>query len=307
MIADDLLLWLSATREGSWRQFRQAVEELNSTDGEERIEQDREFPLHQQLRLDLGRLAHVEFFALECEDGWRVAPPTLAGHSISGGVRAVLCGARSAELCDRLAAAAGKLEIETLNFPGAPQVIRVSAPKAFALAELSTHASVYWQEDAPLAILLQLPRCDLPSRQRNQSELPRGRDWTIRAFDSTRLGWRSIERPDVEAIRFGVLQFRIYFQQWRSFLRWNGLTFEMPRAVALYLLLHRHRRRILQYTRGSAALSLPAVCRPPLLLERALVLCSGVPPIYANGQITYTEVPPEVAQLAAQLLRQPLI
>lgn len=306
MIADDLLLWLSATRQGSWRQFRQAVEELNSTNGEERIEQDREFPLHQQLRLDLGRLAHVEFFALECQDGWRVAPPTLAGHSISGGLRAVLCGARSAELCDRLASAAGKLEIETLSFPGVPQVIRVSAPQASALAELSMHTSVHWQEDAPLALLLQLPRCDLPSRQQNRSELPRGRDWTIRAFEPTRLVWRSIERHEIEAIRFGVLQFRIYFQRWRSFLRWDGLNYEMPSAVALYLLLRRKRRGILQYTRGSAALSLPAVCRPPLLLERALVLCSGMPPAYTNGQLTYAEVPPEVAQLAAQLLRQPL-
>jgi len=81
----------------------------------------------------------------------------------------------------------------------------------------------------------------------------------------------------------------------------------MPRAVALYALLRRHRQGVLRYNGDAAALSLPAICRPPRLLERALVLCSGLPPVYANGQLTYSELPPEVARLAAELLRQPLV
>ena len=97
MKANELLFWLSARREGSWRQFRAAVEEIhaaeNDIDGDGITSPDDTFPLYQQLRLDLERLAHVEFFAKGCEEGWRVAPPTLAAHPVDGGVRAVLCGA----------------------------------------------------------------------------------------------------------------------------------------------------------------------------------------------------------------------
>src|SRR5213593_4410033 len=120
MRANELLLWLSARREGSWQQFRQAVEQLHSSDGETNSESNDEFPLHQQLRLDLERLAHVEFFATDCEDGWRIAPPTFATHSISGGVRGVLCGARSPALRERVIRSAERFKCEILDSLHAP-------------------------------------------------------------------------------------------------------------------------------------------------------------------------------------------
>jgi hypothetical protein len=87
------------------------------------------------------------------------------------------------------------------------------------------------------------------------------------------------------------------------------MTFEMPRAVAIYVLLHYRRYHILRYNHQAASLNLPAICRPPRLLERALVLCSGIPPVYNTETIrlTYVDVPPDIAQFAAQLLHQRLI
>ena len=305
--ANELLLWLSARREGSWQQFRQAVEELHSSDGESNPENNDEFPLHQQLRLDLERLAHVEFFAADCEDGWRIAPPTLAAHSVSGGVRGVLCGARSPALRERMVRAAEKFDCETLDSLGVPEVIRVVAPDASALAELAAKTNLHIQQDAPFAILSHLPPCDPPSGTRSPSEFPQGADWSIHEFDATKLAWRKVERRETQAVRFGVLRFLIHFQRPRYFLRWKGATFEMPRAIALYVLLRRHRREVLRYNREVAAISVPAICRPPRLLERALVLCSGLPPTYGDARVTYSDVPPEIAQFAAELLRQPLV
>ena len=80
----------------------------------------------------------------------------------------------------------------------------------------------------------------------------------------------------------------------------------MPRAVALYVLLRHHRGDVLCYNREFAALSVPAIYRPPRLLERALVLCSGLPPTYDDAQLTYSDVPPEIARFVAELLRQPI-
>lgn len=306
MKANELLLWLSARREGSWQQFRQAVEELHSSDTEANGEDNDEFPLHQQLRLNLERLAHVEFFAASCEDGWRITPPILAALPIAGGVRGVLCGARSPALRERVLRASEKLDCKTLDLLGVPEVIRVFAPDASALEQVSTLTGLHFQPDAPLTILSHLPPCDPPSRGRSTSEFPQGADWSIHEFDAVNLAWRKIERRDVQRVHFGVLRFLIHFQRPRYFLLWRGVTFEMPRAVALYALLRRHRRAVVHYNTEVAALSVPAICRPPRLLERALVLCSGLPPTYEAARLTYADVPLEIAHLAAQLLRQPI-
>jgi hypothetical protein len=202
--------------------------------------------------------------------------------------------------------AAEKFNCELLDSFGVPEVIRVVAPEASALSELAAQTNLQFQQDAPLAILSHLPPCDPPSRARSQSEFPQGADWIIHEFDATNLAWRKIERRETQAVRFGVLRFLIHFQRPRYFLRWRGATFEMPRAVALYVLLRRHRRDVLRYNREVATMSVPAICRPPRLLERALVLCSGLPPNYDAARVTYSDVPLEIAQFAAQLLRQPI-
>ena len=286
MRPNELLLWLSARREGSWQQFRQAVEQLHSSDGGANSESNDEFPLHQQLRLDLERLAHVEFFAADCKDGWRIAPPTLATHSVSVGVRGVLCGARSPALRERMSRGAERFNGQILDSLDVPDVIRVVAVDASALAEFAAQTSIRFQQDAPLAILSHLPPCDPPSRMRRPSEFPQGSDWTIHEFDTAKLAWRKIQRSEAQVTHFGMLRFLIHFQRPRYFLRWKDRTFEMPRAVALYALLRRHRQGVLRYNGDAAALSLPAICRPPRLLERALVLCSGLPPVYANTSAT---------------------
>ncbi len=306
MRANELLLWLSARREGSWQQFRQAVEELHSFDGEADSQSNDDFPLHQQLRLDLERLAHVEFFSDDSKFRWRIAPPTLATHTSASGVRGVFCGARSPALRERVIRDAQKFNCEILGSFNVPDVIRILAGDVAALMELATEIGIRFQHNAPLAILSHLPPCDPPSRTCSASEFPQGRDWAIYEFDTAKLAWCKVERREAQAHRFGLFRFLIHFQRPRYFLRWKNETSEMPRALAMYALLRRHRHGVLRYNLDATALSLPAICRPPRLLERALVLCSGLPPAYANGQLTYPEVPSEIARLATELLRQPL-
>jgi hypothetical protein len=310
---NELLFWLSARHEGSWQQFRAKVEELYSADSDLENEgssptDDSNFPVHQRTRLDLERLAHVEFFARECEEGWRVTPPILAGQQLSDGIRGVLCGARSLELLERILCAGEQLlcNCETLAVNGVPDVIRILGPNASALASACKQTGVLFQDDAPQAILWHLPPCDLPQRNRPQSEFPVGADWMIREFDAADLCWRNTDRRRARAARSGVFRFLLRYQRPRHFLRLAGSTYEMPRASAIYALLRRRRRRVLRYNRTNMALSLPAVCRPPRLLERALTLCSGIPPTFdpANSYLTYESIPDEVAGLAAQLLRQ---
>jgi hypothetical protein len=307
MRANELLLWLSARREGSWQQFRAAVDELH-LDEDENVpnRDDGEFPLHQELRLNFEQLAHVEFFARGCEDGWRVVPPTLAAHPTTDGVRAVLCGARSPALRERVLHAASDLDCkaEILNPFGVPDVLRFTANDVATLAELTEQTGLHFQTDAPLAILSHLPPCD-PPRRPNSSEFPTGDEWNIHEFDATALAWNATDRRDAQAARTGMFRFRHRFHRPSYFLRWSGATFKLPRAVGLYVLLKR-RQDLLSYDASTQTLRVKAICRPPKLLERALVLCSGLPPAYDSAILNYADVPPEIAGHAADLLRQPL-
>src|SRR5580704_6088578 len=219
MKADELLLWLSARREGSWQQFRAAVEELHSQETDRWAVDNDQFPLHQHLRLDFERVAHVEFFACGCENGWRVTPPTLAAHPVPGGVRGVLCGARSPALLDGMLRAVERFGGETLNIPGVPEVIRLVASDTQTLTGVTSNIGVRFQTDAPLAILSQVPPCDPPLDGAKHAEFPVGVDWEIHEFDKFNLAWRKTERRSVETARAGMFRFQLGYQRPRHFLR----------------------------------------------------------------------------------------
>lgn len=302
MNTDALLFWLSARREGSWRQFRAAVEELNDS-GERGGEMDEGFQAHHRLRLDFDGLAHAEFFARDCEAGWRIAPPTLAAHAHGPRVRAVLCGARSAGLVDRVIQHAQAQGCEAHFLSGEPTAVWLSAGNNAALAEVARHSGVLFQADAPLAILSHLSPY-VPASGAQPATLPEGRGWRIREFHPNSLGWQTIDRTRARTASTALLEFQLY-DRWHYFLRRGGLVIELPRAEALYVFLRR-RRGLLRHEPASGTFSVPGTCRPPRLLERALVLCSGKPASFAAGRLNYTEIPTSIARLAADLLGQTL-
>src|SRR5438094_5357923 len=98
------------------------------------------------------------------------------------------------------------------------------------------------------------------------------------------------------------------FQTPQYFLREGREVMRLPGAIGKFRVLARRGRRVLRYDRKERCLSLPAICRPPLLLERALILCSGFPASFSvvrnRPTLTYRDIPEEVAGMAAELLRQ---
>jgi hypothetical protein len=111
--------------------------------------------------------------------------------------------------------------------------------------------------------------------------------------------------PDAE----GLFRFS-RFQTPEYFLREGRETIKLPGAIGKYLILFRYKRRVLRYNRQDRSLSVPALFRPPLLTERALILCSGMPPslsvAYGRPRLTYRDIPEEVAGLTAEVLGQDL-
>lgn len=315
MKANDLLLWLSARKEGPWNQFRAAVESLHLPDdapgdGDAEAEDDAEdgnsqsgLPIYQELRLNLQRLAHAEFFARDCDDGWRVAPPVLACREDEGlGWVGILCGARSRGLDARLQAAGLKEHREELD--GAPCLRRFAGTRE-TLAQLGEQSGLRIQVDAPLAILGSVPA--VSRRPLTQPvNLPVGRDWMVERFSADEMKWSESSRDEAVDSNEGLFRFR-FRQQWQHFFCLRRKAYEMRQGqLGKFHLLRCRRKRVFRYDESRRLLSMPASCRPPMLVERALVLCTGKLPSFDPQQttLTYAGVPPLTARLAARLLGQ---
>jgi hypothetical protein len=312
MTPNELLIWLSARREGSWIQFRGAVEVLDVANSGADETEDAPLPLHQRVRFNLERLGHVEFDAAGCEDGWRVVPPALAISDHGREARAVLCGARTPKLLERIEQGAHGLSFERISVADCPDVIRIHAPQSQALVELAQRAGIRWQLDAPAAILSQLPRIDSLRGWSTETLPAAGKEWDVSQFVIERktMKWRTITLREANAPRAqGLFRFT-RFQIPQYFLREGGNTIRVPGAVGKYRILCQSRRRVLKYGRKEQHVILPAIFQPPVLTERALVLCSGFPPsvtvAHRRPWLTYKDVPEEVAGMAAEVLRQDL-
>lgn len=313
MSANALLFWMSARRQGSWQQFRAAVEELHIDEDDVMDAEDEDAPdqlapsVYQTLRLNLQRMGHAEFFSGVDGADWQVSPPSLAVTQTEHGWFGVLAGARTLKLLQRVEAAGTSEKLQTISFPAYPDQILVFADSQEALATVAERVGLFLQRDAPAAILACLPPIDDPSVY-NPFPLPLGREWRIDRFSAEDLRWRPATRNDAESASSDLFRFSLRHQRYLMFCS-KGASFRVSGQVGKFLVLRRRRRRrVLLYDALKGSLSVPTSCRPPFLIERALILCSGSPPSYEGsaraGILHYVEIPERIAALAAALLRQ---
>ena len=311
MSLEHLLFWLSAKGQGSWSQFRGAVEELYAGQDQLSLEADdaevypsnarSDLPVYQLVRFALERLGHVEFLSNEAGKYWRVVPPALALFPTSA-YEGVLCGARSPELLHRLES---ELEVARVTAAGMPDRIVVrGSPEAVARG--AARLGLLVQMDAPMAILSAVPAIRDPVAW-SPMPIPANRGWMVQRFFSSRLVWAESSEAEALNARTGLFRFVMGFQRFH-FLRWQGCSYRVPVQVGKYVVMGK-RSALLRYHTPSVTLSVPAVCRPPLLIERALILCSGRLPSFSpvSRRLEYVDVLFEVALLAAQLLRQEIV
>lgn len=313
MTPNELLLWLSARKQGSWVQFRSAVENLELAETADEAEQDTALPVHQRVRLNLERLGHVEFDTAGCENGWRAVPPVLAIFEHDAVASGVLCGARTAKLVDRISAAGNGLSLDRVAEAGCPDVIRVHAQNTEDLAEVAKRAGVRYQTDCPTALLSQLPPVDANKGWKREPLPVSGKEWDVKQFivKGKTMRWETVTVREANTPGAQGLFCFTRYQRPQYFLREGQECIRLPGGVAKYLVLARRRRRVLRYDRQQRRLSMPAILRPPLLTERGLVLCSGFPPavsiVHKRRMLTYRDIPEEVAGITAEILRQDFV
>ena len=318
MSANDLLYWMSARGQGSWQQFRAAVEELHLIGDENISDKDDEegyketLPLYQALRLNLQRLGHAEFFAGAGEREWRIAPPTLAITRKDNSFLGVVTGARSLKVMERLIGAATSDRLDKLSFPASPDQIRIVADDLDVLRSVAENARLFVQENAPMAILASLPPIDHPAVLR-PADLPFGSDWRVERFSASKMKWTSSTGDEPKNRQFGLFRFSCRHSRYVR-LCTKGRSFEISGPVGKYIVLkNRKKRRAFSFDPRGGNLSVPAALRPPFLIERSLILCSGKLPTETFStdnnrlHLQYSEISREIALFACGLLRQELV
>jgi len=305
---------MSARTQGSWRQFRSAVEEFHGeatdTDKDDETGDDQassDLPVYQGVRMALERLAHAEFVFSGTERRWRIVPPAMVVTQQGTQWVGILCGARSPGLINELTRLPSTVSQDVQEASGMPDRIRLLASSLAELSQVGEQLQTLVQIDAPSALLAAIPPVDDP-RSRYPAEPPVAPGWTIEHFSTATLRWEAAGYHHVREATEGLFRFVMKYQRFH-YLRWQGRTFRVPVQVGKYAILRRRRtRKLVGYDRDRGVLSVPVTCRPPLLIERALVICSGLLACLnpVTGRLEYSEVPLSVAQMAAGLLRQEL-
>ena len=293
--------------EGSWQQFRAAVEALqagsaeNASPGIDDENSSNDLPVYQSLRFSLQRLAHVEFTGEDLR--WRTVPPALAANNCDGSWTGTLCGARSPAIYKSIGDLAAPCERRPISF--APDLIRFKASKLEELFEIGAAFGAAVQTNAADTLLAAVPAVGAPKHNAEDAP-PSTPGWNIQQFSTGALRWEQSAFGEIAKRDVGLFRFSQGFQRFH-FLKWRGKTFRVPVQLGKYSVLSRHRRkRFIAYNGGLSTFSVPAICRPPLLIERALVLCSGLLPALnkTTGRLEYQNVPHNTARAAAALLRQ---
>jgi hypothetical protein len=305
-------MWMSARERGSWSAFRSGVEQFHveSDDIDENDENGNEYVTsdlssYQAVRFCLQRLGHAEFFTKSAGADWRIVPPALAIRAQDGEWMGIFCGARSPELLDKLNLCSGAVSCHFQARRGMPDRVLAIAADRDTLVKMATNTGLAVQIDAPSSLLAAIPPVD-DLRNRFLAKPPAGPGWTIERFSASKLGWEPSVASDFTRISTALFRFRMKYQRFH-FLRWRAKTFSVAVQVGKYAILkHRRIRAIVRYDEQQQLLSFPISCRPPLLIERALILCTGLLPTVARDflRIEYANVPSNIARFASGLLRQ---
>ncbi len=310
MNANNLLAWLSAKGSGTWSRYRAAVDELqvsNHVNGEdedlqEDVPDSSSLPVHHRLRLNLERLGHTEFFRKDFNNGWRVVPPVLVCASNQSEAVGILCGARTDQLLGRIGDSSSDLRITETSQKECPDRISIIADDQQQLLSVAESVGLHFQPEASRTLLAAVPAID-DLQLRTPAELPFGADWEVKRFSPKTLGWTSATADEARSASFGLFRFQLPFRP-QYYLRLRRKEYTIPVQVGKYIVLRKHRCRVLSYDADKQTLLVPVSCRPPLLIDRALTLCSGLIPRVEKGHLKYWNISKEFALKTAALLKE---
>jgi hypothetical protein len=247
---------------------------------------------------DLATLGHAEKVGV---DGWRIAPPVLAGLPRETGVAAVLCGARTPALLrtlDTVTASSGA-QMKSLQKGMLPQTITVMASSSDALAETAQAAGLPLQMNAGFHLLASTP--SIREWPRRPIPMVQGKVGSVLRFSRSRMGWVASTLAEATGAAKGFYRIK---RDWD----WVSLLKSAPEVAALIddragRLAASAKCKVVRWSREERVLTLPVQLLPPIIMARGIVLCSGHLPSFdrVTMQISFAGVQLEHLRLILAL------
>lgn len=278
-----LLHWMTHVGEGTWGAFRVSVNKLVGSDAD--VDS-----MCRRLRVSLSDMGHADFF-VAASQRWHILPPVLGGLAGEQGAAAVLIGARTPVLLDRLTGAAATYgcSMETEEMEAAPSIVRVRGEED-ALAETARIAGIGYVPNIARAFCLSASAVPVQVKDACPEEGPA--NWAVHSFDLGSLKW--IEGLHARSAceyqsRYGPRKFFLH--------RRRGQLLRLPKRDAVYAAAMLNGVRLALYDADLEVLSTPVSAPLPEALSRAATLCAGLPAKVENGRLHYGRVPPQTAAL----------
>lgn len=287
LMIDNLLDALTFAQKGLWSEFYSLAIQINDAPW---------FPI-ESARM-LSALGHIDL-TLEPStlrpESWAISPPTLA--FIPNDKQAIICGARCPELIQRIRDDAEAIggNIETTRNKVGPKLIRIHNLEITELKDVieSTGEHLGIQlgltESAGSKLAHLLPSLNDIAKVLPPASLSGHR---IERFDLNSAKWKSSDDVTIAGA------YRITTNPW-SFA-WRSKLDKKLRAgdsrLVKYLAATEMKRTLLYYDRTRKRLVAPLGAALPGLYERAVVLCSGIPPSIHMNKLCYESIPDDVAE-----------
>jgi hypothetical protein len=247
---------------------------------------------------DLVILGHAERTGA---DGWRIAPPVLAGLPREAGTAAVLCGARTPALLESLekACCTAGTQVESVQQGTVPATITVTASSLDALTQVAEAAGVPFQAEAGLHVLACTP--SIREWPRTPFLMVEGKVDVVRRFSRSRLRWVASTLAEATDKANGFFRIKRDWD-WVSLLKSGPSESSLidDRAGRLAIAA---KCKVACWSREGGVLTLPVQLFPPSVMARGLVLCSGHPPIFDRDtmRISFLGLQPKHLTLALAL------
>ena len=278
---DRLLFVLSGRGKMSWRSFKQAFDTLLPLSGDEPSGQRTLVPkwaLLNCVRM-LESMGHCDF---DFDQGHAVfvAPPLLARLPRAGQVVAVLTGARTPSLVERLRVAAktSRVRVRAVAPPkdtvGIPSSIFVESASEARIRELATGIGVRFPPEPPAWQFAQFAgsvKQYLGSLNWVPTNPP---DWSQAGYDPIRLRFVGLCE---NGFRLRLSRHEVH-GRWTYALWRNGCRATANLDWARHAIASQLSQQLVAYDPAAQVFGVPSATPIPKPLSRALGLCSGYPP-----------------------------
>lgn len=244
---------------------------------------------------DLSRLGHLETVDAT---SWKIAPPVLAGmpHDCATPATAVLCGARTPGVLSKLGDACQDTGIEmmTIAVANRPSVVRLVSTSRQAMTAAAAQAGIPLQEDAAFTLLACLPA--IRQWPRTPCPMVAGRVDTVRQFSRSKLTWIDSTLPEATEASSGLYRIKRDWD-WVTILKSNVTDCARIDDRAGRFIVAARRRQA-KWDAQAQTLSFPLQLNPPVIIARALILCTGALPVYGDRRVQFGGITPAVLRMA---------